>query len=115
MPPSRRKRVRNSVAVFHDDPSEGDDCRDITIKQSAAGRVFHSTVMVGEPKAGTSNCTGPWADGFFEKNTKAFIVDSLPEEPIDFDTPDLQLDSNEDVKDRPKVLAAVSTTARFTD
>lgn len=73
------------------------------------------TVMVGEPKAGMSNCIGPWANGFFEKNTKAFIVDLLPEEPSDFDMPDLQLDSNEDVKDQPKVLATVFRYCLFTD
>ena len=61
MPPFRTKHVCKRVMVFYDDvPSEGDAYHDIMVMQSAAGRIFHSTGPVTEPKAGTSNCTGPW-------------------------------------------------------
>jgi hypothetical protein len=103
----RRKcaRTHPHVTIFYnDDPREGDACRDITVIRSTGGHILHSTALVREPEARVTDSTDPWTDGFFDKNSKPFVVDSLPDELQDFDTPDSQLDSNEEIKDPPKVL-----------
>jgi hypothetical protein len=109
MPTSRRKkRARTQVTIsYDDDPREGDGCRDITVVRSTGGRILQSTVVVREPEARATDSTDPWTNGFFDKNSEAFVVDSLPDELQGFDMPDSQLDSNEEVKDRPKVLTVV--------
>lgn len=102
MTDSRRlKRARKRVTVsYDDDPSMNEPCRDITIMQSSTGRLLHSTTLAN---AGASEFADPWTQGFFDKNSEAFVVDSLPDELPGFDTPDLLLDSNEEIKDPPKV------------
>jgi hypothetical protein len=96
----RLKRLQKRITVYDDDSSTGGSCRDVTVRQSATGRLLHSAT----PRASESADADPWTQGFFDKNSEAFVVDSLPDELPDFDMPDLLLDSNEDIKDRPKVL-----------
>ena len=98
------KRVRNRVTVsYDDDPTSEEAYRDITVMQSATGRIFRSTTFVGALEAASDESADPWSKGFFDKNSEAFVADSLPDELPDLDTPDLQLDFNEGIKDRPKV------------
>ena len=109
----RTKRVRKRAKVFYDDdPSEGDTHCDVTISQHATGRVSRSTTLVSEREAGTSDSTDPWTTGFFDENSEAFVVDSLPDELQDFNTPALPLDPDEETRVQPKVLT-VFTTARL--
>jgi hypothetical protein len=111
----RRKRVR---VFYDDDPSEGDVYCDVTVSQSSSGRVFRSTTRVSEREAGmTSDSTDPWTGGFFDENSEAFVVDSLPDDFQDFDTPALQPDSDEDenISVRPKVLTVFTTACSLTD
>jgi hypothetical protein len=108
MPTSRRKkRARTHVAISYDDDLREDDDRDITVVRSTGGRFIHSSTVVREPEARATDSTNPWTNGFFDKNSEAFVVDSLPDELQGFDMPDSQLDFNEEVKDRPKVLTVV--------
>lgn len=111
MSKSKRTRKRHAQVLYDDDPSEGDSYFDITISQSSTGRisrkVSRSTAFVSERDEGTSDSTDPWTPGFFEKNTEAFVLDPLPDELQDFDTPVLQLDPDEETKARPKVLDSV--------
>jgi hypothetical protein len=101
----RTKRARKRVKVFYDDdPSEGDTHCDVTISQSATGCVSRSTALVSEREAGTSDSTDPWTTGFFDENSEAFVVDSLPDELEDLNMPALQLDPDEETRVRPKVL-----------
>jgi hypothetical protein len=105
----QKKRTRKHVQVsYDDDPSEGDAHCDVKISRSATGRFIRSTVSVSDCKAGTSDSTDPWTAGFFDENTEAFVVDSLPDELQD--TPALELEPDEDIPARPKVLT-VSTLA----
>jgi hypothetical protein len=105
----RTKQRRKRVKVFYDDdPTEGDVYCDVTISQSSSGRVFRSMTRVSEREAGTTfDSTDPWTGGFFDENSEAFVVDSLPDDLQDFDTPALQPDSDEDenISVRPKVLS----------
>src|SRR3984957_20798965 len=104
------KRVRKRAKVFYDDdPSEGDTHCDVTISQHATGRVSRSTTLVSEREAGTSDSTDPWTTGFFDENSEAFVVDSLPDELQDFNTPALPLDPDEETRVQPKVLTVFTT------
>lgn len=97
----KAKRIRKRVSVFYDDdPIVDEPCHDITATRSATGRVLHSTSLSAVPSAEIAD---PWTEGFFEKNSEPFVADSLPEDLLDLDAPDFQLDSNEEIKDRPKV------------
>lgn len=99
---SRRKR---RVEVLYDDDLRDRDVHsEVTVFQSATGRLSRSTTLVSE---GTSDSAGPWTPGYFDGNTEPFVLDSLPDELQDFDTPALQLDPDEETRARPKVLDSV--------
>lgn len=85
------------------------------IKRSAIGHIFRSTGLVRELEVGMSNSTDPWANDYFEKNSKAFVVDLPLDELHDYDTPNLQLDSDKDIRDQPKDLSAIYHFCSFTD
>jgi hypothetical protein len=115
----RTKPARKRAKVFYDDDlSEGEGYRDVTISQSRSGRVFRSATRASEREAGTtSDSTDPWTGGFFDENSEAFVVDSLPDELQDFDTPASQLDPDEDenISVRPKVLTVFTIARSITD
>ena len=108
------RRLRKRVKVDYDnDPSGGDACRDITIMQSVAGRVLQSTTALATE--GTSDSTDPWTEDFFARNSKTFVVDSLPDELQDTGPLDSQLGFDEVIEDRPKVLTVIYHHYSFTD
>jgi hypothetical protein len=106
----RAKRARKRVTVFYDDdPIVDEPCSDITVTRSSTGRVLHSTSLVKDLQAVPfEEPANPWTKGFFEKNSEPFVADSLPEDLPDLDAPDFQLDSNEEIKDQPKVRKIAS-------
>ena len=85
---TRTRHVRNRPIVLYDDePCEGEDGRNITISQTAAGRVLHSTSLASGLETGSSlnrDLPDPWTTGFFDSNTEAFVVDSPSDELLDF-------------------------------
>ena len=85
---TRTRRVRNRPIVLYDDePCEGEDGRNITISQTATGRVLHSTSLASGLETGSSlnrDLPDPWTTGFFDSNTEAFVVDSPSDELLDF-------------------------------
>jgi hypothetical protein len=112
MSTSRQTRhLHKRVKIHYDnDSSGGDACRDITITQSVAGHILQSTTTEG-----MSDSTDPWTKGFFDNNSEAFVVNSLPDELQDIGPLDSQLGSNEEIKDQPKVLTVVYFYYSFTD
>jgi hypothetical protein len=111
----RKVRARKRVKVKYDsDPDEGDTSLDITIARTPAARFIRSSTVVGKSEAGTTDSTDPWTRGFFdEKNSEAFVVDSLPDDLQDFILPNLHPDRDEKLKDLPKVLALIRHFARL--
>jgi hypothetical protein len=91
-------------------PNFPNTSHDITITQSVAGRILQSTTTEG-----MSDSTDPWTKGFFDNNSEAFVVDSLPDELQDIGLLDSQLGSDEEIKDWPKVLTVVYFYYSFTD
>jgi len=109
----RAKRLSKLIKVrYDDDPGEGN--RDVTIRQTPGGRVAR-TVSVGTPEAVTLDFTDPWTNGFFDKNSEAFVADSLPDDLLDSSLSDQYLDSSEETKDLPKVFTFVHCYCKFTD
>jgi hypothetical protein len=107
----RAKRLSKLIKVRHDD-DPGDGSRDITIRQTLGGRVVR-TVSVAKPEAETLDFTDPWTNGFFDKNSEAFVADSLPDDLLDSSLSDQYLGSNEETKDLPKVFTFVYRYCKF--
>jgi hypothetical protein len=102
--PRQADRIRKRFKVHYDDDRvQNNTHRDITITRSRSGRVLSST---SKPQAQTSDSTDPWK-GFFDLKAEAFVVDSLPDELQDFSPPALPLDSDEEIKNLPKVRTVV--------
>jgi hypothetical protein len=98
MPKAKPRRVRNRATVFYaEKPGERKGGRHITVRQTAAGRILHSTTIARKLETGTPDdnfIDDPWTTGFFDSNTEAFVVDSLPvwapDELLDSDPPESQ-------------------------
>jgi len=83
--------------VYYDD--EGAAGRHITVSQTATGCILRSTGLASELQTGTpinGNSKDPWTTGFFDSNSEAFLVDSPPDELLDF----VPLESQPEPKDR---------------
>jgi hypothetical protein len=106
----RTRRVRNRATISYGDEPCGDGGgRNITVSQSATGRVLRSTALASKLETGTSSngdFADPWTTGFFDSNTEAFVDDSplvwAPDELLD----SVPLESLPEPKDRRMVRMA---------
>jgi hypothetical protein len=98
----RTRRARNRATVLYNDgPYKCEAGRDITVSQTATGRVIHSSVLAREPETGRDPAN-PWTTGFFDPKTEETFIDDLPsDEFLDFDPLESQPES--EPKDRRKV------------
>jgi hypothetical protein len=110
------KCARNCVTIsYDDDPTSEEAYCDITVMQSATGCIFRSTTFVGALEVASDKSADPWSKGFFDKNSEAFVADSLPDELPNLDTLDLQLDFDEEIKNCFKVRESFTIYSLFTD
>jgi hypothetical protein len=94
---------------YGDEPCSSGGGLNITVSQTATGRVFRSTALASKLETGTSSngdFADPWTTGFFDSNTEAFVDDSpivwAPDELLDSDL----LESQPEPKDRRTVRMA---------
>jgi hypothetical protein len=110
----RTRRVRNRATVFYDDePCKDEGSRNITVSQTAMGRVLRSTAPASKLEEAGASINGdfadPWTIGFFDSNTEAFVVDSPP-----VWAPEELLDSNPlESQPEPKVRRMVRISFTF--
>jgi hypothetical protein len=88
----RTRHILNRATTLYDDDEscEGEGGHHITISWTASGRIILSSALPLQLQTQTNHTrdsADPWTAGFFDSNTKAFVVevDSPPDELLDFD------------------------------
>jgi len=78
----KTSHICNRATVFYEDElCKGKGVHNITVLQSTTGHVLYSITLASKLETGASingDIVDPWTIGFFDSNTKAFVVDLPP-------------------------------------